>query len=75
MVVNLTCQTAWIARILMVALFVGAPGASSLETFHTLPTGNQSSAPAFTLPDHHGTPMHSADLRGKVVVVRFWATW
>ncbi|HSF32027.1 MAG TPA: hypothetical protein VLK82_16310 [Candidatus Tectomicrobia bacterium] len=48
---------------------------AALETFRALPSGNQLPAPAFTLPDHHGTPMDSADLQGKVVVVRFWATW
>ena len=31
--------------------------------------------PAFDLPDAHGTTVRSADLQGKVVVVRFWATW
>lgn len=31
--------------------------------------------PDFTLPDVSGTPVRSADLRGKVIVVRFWATW
>jgi cytochrome oxidase Cu insertion factor (SCO1/SenC/PrrC family) len=47
----------------------------ALEAFRPLPPGNQRPAPAFTLPDHHGAPLHSTDLHGKVVVVRFWATW
>jgi cytochrome oxidase Cu insertion factor (SCO1/SenC/PrrC family) len=47
----------------------------ALDTFRPLAPGNQQPAPAFTLPDHQGTPLHSADLQGKVVVVRFWATW
>jgi peroxiredoxin len=31
--------------------------------------------PAFELPDANGETIRSADLQGKVVVVRFWATW
>ena len=37
---------------------------------------NQStSMPEFELPDANGETVRSADLQGKVVVVRFWATW
>ena len=31
--------------------------------------------PAFELPDANGETVRSTDLQGKVVVVRFWATW
>ena len=31
--------------------------------------------PAFELPDPDGNPVRATDLQGKVVVVRFWATW
>jgi cytochrome oxidase Cu insertion factor (SCO1/SenC/PrrC family) len=33
------------------------------------------SMPAFELPDPNGETVRSADLQGKVVVVRFWASW
>jgi len=33
------------------------------------------SMPAFELPNANGETVRSADLQGKVVVVRFWATW
>ena len=33
------------------------------------------SMPVFELPDANGETMRSANLQGKVVVVRFWATW
>jgi cytochrome oxidase Cu insertion factor (SCO1/SenC/PrrC family) len=32
-------------------------------------------APAFTLPDLHGKPVSLSQLRGKVVMLFFWATW
>ncbi len=32
-------------------------------------------APAFELPDLAGRPHRLADLRGKVVMLFFWATW
>ena len=31
--------------------------------------------PAFSVTDLHGQSLSSADLRGKVVLVDFWATW
>ena len=33
------------------------------------------SMPAFGLPSPTGTTVQSADLQGKVAVIRFWATW
>jgi|TARA_B100001079_G_C16063836_1_gene362609 peroxiredoxin len=32
-------------------------------------------APTFSLPDLHGNEVNLSDLRGKVVLVNFWATW
>jgi hypothetical protein len=33
------------------------------------------SLPAFRLPRVGGTTLSAADLRGKVVLMRFWSTW
>jgi len=49
--------------------------AAALDTLQALPAAQQRPAPAFTLPDLHGTSTRLADLWGKVVVVRFWVTW
>ncbi len=32
-------------------------------------------APDFTVEDANGKPVHLSDYRGKVVVLKFWATW
>jgi cytochrome oxidase Cu insertion factor (SCO1/SenC/PrrC family) len=32
-------------------------------------------APAFSLPDLEGRPVALAELRGKVTLIFFWATW
>ena len=39
------------------------------------PTAIGSLAPAFSLTDLDGTPIHLADLRGRPVIVNFWASW
>ena len=39
------------------------------------PPGQLIPMPVFELPDPDGQPVRSEDLRGKVVVVRFWASW
>ena len=37
--------------------------------------GQPTPMPDFSLPGVNGTTVRAADLQGKVVVVRFWATW
>jgi hypothetical protein len=60
---------------LVFSLLQVAAGAAALDTLQALPATQQRPAPAFTLPDHQGQTVRLADLRGKVVVVRFWVTW
>ena len=63
------------ASILLYGLAGLVSAAAGLEAFQALSPEQQRPAPAFTLPDHRGGAIDSAALRGKVVVVRFWATW
>jgi thiol-disulfide isomerase/thioredoxin len=43
---------------------------------HAIPAGEIGShLPDFSMMDLEGHPLSSADLRGKVVLVDFWATW
>lgn len=41
----------------------------------SIPAARAADAPAFTLPDAQGTTVSLASLRGKVVLVDFWASW
>src|SRR5947209_8020147 len=45
-------------------------GNFALET-----SSNRSILPDFAVKDLRGRPMSSSDLRGKVVLIDFWATW
>ena len=64
-----------IGGLLACGLLGVAAVAPALDSFRPLPPDQQRPAPAFSLPDHRGTSLALADLQGKVVVVRFWATW
>jgi thiol-disulfide isomerase/thioredoxin len=51
------------------------PGAASTETVTLRFFRDPKPAPAFTLRDLDGREIAQASLRGKVVIVNFWATW
>ena len=57
-----------VAIVSIIALVTGAPTSA--------PIGRGSPAPHFALPrSDGGSPLVLSDLRGKVVLVSFWATW
>lgn len=53
--------------VLVAALLARGPGTS--------PTAIGNEAPDFTLTDLDGNAIHLADLRGRPVIVNFWASW
>jgi len=59
-------------RIALPAAVTAAPdfAALKLQPYHA-----PKPAPAFTLPDLEGHATTLGDLRGKVVLLFFWATW
>jgi cytochrome oxidase Cu insertion factor (SCO1/SenC/PrrC family) len=58
--------------LLATAAFAAEP---DFEAIGALPFRPPKPAPVFALPDLHGNTVRLADLRGKVVLVFFWATW
>lgn len=70
-----------ILSIVLTILLTGEPPIPNnhkIEGFSTSNTGFQSiyePAPDFTLKDLEGNPITLSELKGKVVVLDFWATW
>lgn len=59
------------AAAVAVIVFLGNPGHSA----YSPPSFHPFKAPAYTLHLMKGGTVHSSDLRGKTVVLAFWATW
>ena len=60
--------------LLFILLLLGAAGCSRHEEKPSQAVEG-STAPDFTLKDLNGKEVRLSDLRGKIVVLNFWATW
>jgi cytochrome c biogenesis protein CcmG, thiol:disulfide interchange protein DsbE len=64
-----------VAAVAPVVLLALLAGALLVRGTATSPTAIGRLAPDFTVTDLEGTPIRLADLRGRPVVVNFWASW
>ena len=61
-----------VAVALVATAALAAPDFASMQV---IPYEPPKPALAFTLPDLNGREVHLADLRGRVAMLFFWATW
>ncbi len=70
----------WIIVAIGLVLMLSSHAAEAAEGIPVPPDGlsppeKPTSIPDFNLPSVDGKTIHASDLRGKVVVMRFWSTW
>jgi cytochrome oxidase Cu insertion factor (SCO1/SenC/PrrC family) len=65
-----------LSAVVVIGLALAAPAASpDFGALDLEPYEPPKPAPAFSLPDLAGRTWNLAELRGKVVLLFFWATW
>jgi cytochrome oxidase Cu insertion factor (SCO1/SenC/PrrC family) len=68
-------RLAVLGALLVLLLTPAAWAKPDFATLQVAPYDPPKPAPAFALPDLQGKTVRLEDLKGKVVMVFFWATW
>ncbi len=69
------CAGLTLAALLMAAAMVQAADAPPLPPAVLAPPSQPTKMPDFEFANLQGGTLKSSDMKGKVIVIRFWATW
>lgn len=70
MLTHLTCMRSLVSSLIVIVLFVAGAG-----YFLSAKDSETKPAPAWSAQDLDGKTVSLSDLKGKVVILNFWATW
>ena len=68
-------RSALMLGVVVALVATAALAAPDFGSMQVIPYEPPKPAPAFGLPDLQGKEVHLSDLRGKVALLFFWATW
>ena len=73
------CTLLWLGVLLLCATLCVATAHAAEGLFASVtvmaPPSQPTKLPAFDFANLHGGSLKSSELKGKVIIIRFWATW